>query len=444
MESPSYRAVVARKDAAAAGTVAVGLAFVTVTWFMQSGHAYGYDEGVTVGYFVQNDSLLAAVTTQRVFNNHPLLTAVDWLIWHAGGRSEAWMRVAPLIAALGCITAVGWWAHRRQGLLPTVGAVAIACSGPLLVEQAAQARGYAFAALAVTISTILSESAWRTGRWRKTAYTVCVFAGLASHLYVALVIVAHGAAIAVGRRELLHAWFRASWIGGLFALFVYAPMLPTIATASRDRDGSFDPDFPTTALDALFGSMVGGIVAGCLVVGGLIASRRVEPRIVLGVVLGLLGVVWVVVQPFDLYPRFLIWATPLTALAIAPFVRRHPVGLVPTLLVAALAAPTVADTIAEEGDTRAVADSILAIHALGQPCTLGYFSESLRGYLDPLPPDLRQESDCDVVFLRRADVSQLPEDMAPVGRLPDSEVCAATQDPEIAGILHRFERPCMS
>lgn len=60
--------------------------------------SYQYDEAVTVGFFVRRPSFVDAVTSQQNFNNHPLLTAVSWVVHRFGGTSEAWLRVASSVS----------------------------------------------------------------------------------------------------------------------------------------------------------------------------------------------------------------------------------------------------------------------------------------------------------------------------------------------------------
>src|SRR4029077_16341949 len=145
--------------------------------------------------------------------------------------------------------------------------------------------------------------------------------GVATHLYM-LVILAIQVVICLSDRRVLQRWVL-PWIASLIGLAAYAkiwrPMRATADTLGRH----FRVGFPRDLGVALLGSSL--LAAGLLliVVVPVLGRVRHSPIVrltALGILLAV-TTVWLI-APYALYPRFLLWLAPLTALAAAAAVRR--------------------------------------------------------------------------------------------------------------------------
>lgn len=364
------------------------------------GSSFTYDESVTVGYFVRAPTFVDAVTSQIVFNNHPAFTAVAWLVDALGGTTEAWMRAPAVLAGVACVIVVARFATERFGLVPGLAAGAFVATNPLFVELSRQARGYSLAALAVAASSVLV--ARTSGAWSRplpATYSAAVAVGLLAHLYVAIAIAAHGAyVLGFGDRVVLGRWFRWSVVGGAAAVIGYLPMLDTMAAAAEARKGAFVPDFPGQVAEALFGPVGLGALAIATIAVGAALTPRILPSIAVAALL--VGFVWIVLQPFDLYPRFLVSVVPAVGLLLgAATARRCQMGAL-ALVLALASVPVVIDRRNDTSTIRAVAASASALaEADRDVCFLGYFGESFAAYTEPEPPG----PGCDVTLARRKD-----------------------------------------
>src|SRR5437763_9783805 len=97
------------------GAAAGGLTFAV--YLLGSGRNYDYDSSETVGNFIGTRSLLDPFRRQRVFNNHPLLSFLDHLVYSAGWHSPTGLRVLPILFAALSVALVAAWAARRWGVL---------------------------------------------------------------------------------------------------------------------------------------------------------------------------------------------------------------------------------------------------------------------------------------------------------------------------------------
>ncbi len=388
------------------------------------GSSFTYDESVTVGYFVRAPTFIDAITTQIVFNNHPAFTALAWLVDALGGTTEAWMRAPAVLAGLACVIVVARYATARFGLVPGLAAGAFVATNPLFVELSRQARGYSLAALAVAASSVLGA---RTGgdsdQPLPGTYAVAVAAGLLAHLYVAIAIAAHGAyVLGLRDRVALERWFQLSVLGGAGAVVGYLPMLGTMAGAAGARDGAFVPNFPEQVAEALFGAPA----LAALAVATIFFATALRPRTVpaIAVASALVGAVWIVLQPFDLYPRFLVWVVPAVGLLLsAAAERRLQVSALALVLVLA-SVPVVVDRRNDTSTIRAVAASASALAEADRAvCFLGYFGESFAAYIEPEPPG----PDCDVTLVRRDDPQR--------GSLAPARPHHVTADPSVCAFV---------
>src|SRR5262249_46322746 len=141
-----------------------------------------------------------------------------------------------------------------------------------------------------------------------------VAAGLATHLYMLLVLVAH-IALVLARPARLRPWIPL-WLSALtLGSMTYLGTGATMLHSAERESHLLRLRFPLALLAALLGSSHATLVIlGLLALTGaaLVFSRPVA--VATATLTACLVVVWLVLAPLDLYPRFFIWlAIPLAA-----------------------------------------------------------------------------------------------------------------------------------
>ncbi|TML83648.1 MAG: hypothetical protein E6G09_08485 [Actinobacteria bacterium] len=265
----------------AAGAVTFGV------YLVGSGRSYDYDSSETVGSFIATPSLLDPFRRQLVYNNHPLFSFLDHLVYSAGGRSALDLRILPILFGAAVV------------------AIVVAVVSTLLVDR------------------LLTKPR----RSLSAAYIVVVAAGIATHVYMLLLLLGQ-IGIVVARsgatRAWLTRWAAAIVLGALAYVDIGAAMVRSASRAGH----VFRPRFPL----ALLTTLLGGTRTPLVVLGllALVGAAAVFSRALLmsaaAVTAGVL-VIWLWLAPLELYPRFLIWLAPPAALAVAVAVRRFPLAL---------------------------------------------------------------------------------------------------------------------
>ena len=369
-----------------------------------AGRSYGYDESVTVGGFVATPSLLDPFRRQIVFNNHPLFSFLEHVIWSAGGRSETWMRLLPALFAAATVGIIGWWGARRWCAVAGLAAGGVLAVNPLFVDAARSVRGYSLVALCAVVSTIMTVQLVERGERRSwsVAYVVATAAGLAVHFYMAFVLA--GIVVFVAARGKVTEGWRLRWFASaLFGSLAYLGLFDAMFAASQLRGRSVRLSFPLEAARDLLGTRAMAVVSLALVVAAiaLVSGRRREvvlPALAVG---GLLTFVWLVLAPIDLYPRFLVWLVPGVAVCVGRAVARWRVALVPAAVAIVAMIGTWAGSLG--GDKMALPKAAALVEATraggGTPCAIG--AEALLAYTTP-PRDVTDLTDidsCDVVVV---------------------------------------------
>jgi hypothetical protein len=381
-ESPDLGA---RNSALGLGVAAAIVAFAT--YFIASGRAYDYDGSVTVGAFVRSGGLFDVFRKTVVFNNQPYFSFIEHIVWDLGGRSEAWMRVAPVAAGAAAVGVFVAWSVRRWGVVAGVSAGLVFAANPLFADLSRSVRGYSLLVLGCTASTVILVDALGGAapmtRARGVWYTVAIGIAIGTQFYAALVLAAHVATL-IARRALDRDWRLRLVAAVIIGLLPYVQMINALADTAQSRRGTFDARFPLTAGRAILGQQyVAVVIIGVivLVVLGFAARQRaLLPAII--VIAVALFVVWVVLHPFDLYPRFLVWLVPAAAVAVAVAVnRRAYVALIVLVAVIAMISSEARTWNADPVPSRAVAQRIVADRAAGRvPCAVGTSYEIVEGY----------------------------------------------------------------
>lgn len=355
-----------------------------------AGRSYSYDESVTVAFFVDRP-LGTPFLEQRVANNHPFFSFLEQLVWQVGGTSEAAMRLLPALFAALTVGVLMWWTRRRWTTTASLAAGAVLLANPFFVEFGQSVRGYSLFVLAAVVSTIaaidlLDREEHEEADRLALVYVVAAAIGLTTHLYMAIVLAGHGSLV-LARGRLSLTWVRRWLLVGGAAALVFANAMP------ERRTGVFDASFPLDTAWGLFANdVVAAIALGAACVACLSANRR-DLALVTGPLL-VAGVIWAVLHPLDLYPRFFVFVVPAIAAATAWCVARRPRFLAPVAVAAALMLPTGAPV---DHGLDEVAATLLAIEADGHlACAVG--AEALSAYTFEVQP-FHEDAECDVVAL---------------------------------------------
>ncbi len=165
-----------------AGAVTFGL------YLVGSGRTYDYDSSETVGSFIATPSLLDPFRRQLVYNNHPLFSFLDHLVYSAGGRSALDLRILPILFGAAVVAIVVEWSARHWGLVGAATAGLVLGANSSFAELSRSVRGYSLLCLSAVVSTLLVDRLLtQPRRLVSTAYIIAVAAGIATHVYMLLV-----------------------------------------------------------------------------------------------------------------------------------------------------------------------------------------------------------------------------------------------------------------
>ena len=356
---------------------------VTASFYaLGSGRAYDYDSSESVGAFIATPSLLDPFQRQLQFNNHPLFSFIDHVVYTMGGHSETALRAFPITVAALTVGIVGFWAADRWGLPAGVAASAILATNPTYAELSRSVRGYSLLTFCAVVSTLLLVRLLEgSDRRMMVVYSAMVAAGVATHLY-ATFFLAGQVAVVVAAGKFNRAWLGA-WLGGLLlGLVAYVGIADRMLAFGAREHGAFQPRFPIATANALLGSssLAIALLAAITLVGAIRILRH-EIAIGLGVTTTAIAMVWVS-SPRDLYPRFLVWLIPGVALFVAATAPRS--RLILPLVGVAVAAMIEVDThywTTNPVPSLQAAQTVLDARADDdRPCVLPDIRGALMGY----------------------------------------------------------------
>jgi hypothetical protein len=367
-------------------------------YFWGAGRSFGYDEANTVGTFVRQGDLLRPFNTQAVFNNHPLFSFAETVVGKLASTDEPVMRLLPALFGAATVALFAWWAQRRYGTLAAVSGAIVLATCPLFVTEVRQARGYAVVAFAALVASIVLVDDIRSRRGR-VVYVVAVAAGVATHLYMLIVVAAHVAYL-LARRPLDRRRVADVALGVAVGGIAYIGLWRAMIDGAEERGNRYRPEFPSDLARDLLGRHSVAITALAILaaVAGWTLVRRRELVAALTLPVVLVWFVWQVVQPTDLYPRFLIAAALPLAATVAWSVHRH--GWLAPLAVtgAVFALVTQRDDLRREPPIRDAAVVVASARELGlRPCAMGFPAIGAYTEAPPRYTNISQVPDCDVV-----------------------------------------------
>lgn len=317
-----------RLGAAMVAAVAGGVTTFLLSWRLD--RSFNFDEAVNVEAVIQRGSAWAAINGTETFNNHPVFAVGQSVWWALGGDGEARQRLLPVLYGIAAVTLLCWWVSRRLGALAGASAGAVFALNPMFISQARSVRGYSLVVLCVVVATIcLIEFARHDDRRHLAPYVLAMICALGTHPFAGVPLGAISLAVVAYQRR-LHVEVVAAWClaaGG--TLLVYLPAFDDLRASVGARGSRYLPWAARTTTSELLGRdtitawLVGALLAVALATLVMRRDLRWPAITVVGLVVGQFLLVWQVVRPFDLYPRFFLGLLPFVAIGVGCAVRHQ-------------------------------------------------------------------------------------------------------------------------
>ena len=381
-----------------------------------SNRSLGYDAAASFANFIATPSIWDAFAvrsviptipvTQVATNDHVLLSLLSHFIYSATGtRSEVVYRLLPALAAGATVGVSTAALARRFGILAGICAGLFIATDPLFVDNGRDIRGYSLAALGSVIATLILSSRWTRGRL--IAYALIMGLAISAQLFAGVVLLCHVAWMLTrrSRPELIRlapAWFVSLLIG----VAANANIQFIEFTQHGLPAPMFYPTFPSDLVFFLLGAPVLLPIGLWLSSAGLgLWLQRREPWLwaTIAVLAAVVLVLWLVLRPAFLYPRFFIFLVPACGYLMAAAIARWWV-LAPIVVLGAAAA-VVSQASGYTEDPLALpqaAAAVARIHESGQrACVIHSDEQVLSAYTTDFTVVTRPEQlhDCDAVVV---------------------------------------------
>jgi hypothetical protein len=385
-------------------------------YMIGSRRSFGYDAAATFANFVATPSIWDAFAvrsviptipvTQVATNDHVLVSLLSHLIYSSTGtRSEAVYRLVPALAAGATVGVSTTALTRRFGLLAGVCAGLYIATDPLFVDNARDLRGYSLAALGSVLATLILNGKWTRGRL--AAYAAIMGLAIAAQLFAGVVLLLHIAWILTRRSKQQVVQLAPAWIAALvIGLAANATIQVTELTQHGLPPPMFNPTFPSDTVFFLLGAPVLlplGLWLSSAGLGLWLERRQVWLWSSLAVLAAVVLVLWLVLRPAFLYPRFFIFLVPACAFLMAAAIARWWV-LAPVVALGAAAA-AVSQASGYTQDPLALpqaAAAVARIHASGgSACVIHSDEQVLSAYTTDFRVVTRADQlrDCDAVVV---------------------------------------------
>jgi mannosyltransferase len=289
-----------------------------------------YDEAATISSATRSWPQLWA-ELGNVDAVHGLYYALMHLVFDVLGYTPTTLRM-PSALAVGAAAALVVVLGRqlsgsRLGLIAGLAFIVV----PRVTWAGGEGRSYAITALLAVALTVVFVAAQTTSRRRWwLGYAALAALSSALFLYLALVVLAHGATLAwrLARRDRMAVFFARRWaLAAAGAALLSAPLALEIVSQSG-QVAWIDPIGPATVGQVLgeqwfAGSAPFAVVAWALILAGAVVLVRRHDRVVLATVLPALllptvALIVISVVHAPLYqPRYLTMGAPFVALAVA-------------------------------------------------------------------------------------------------------------------------------
>jgi len=385
-------------------------------YMIGSNRSFGYDAAASFANFIATPSIWDAFAvrsviptipvTQVATNDHVLLSLLSHFIYSATGtRSEVVYRLLPALAAGATVGVSTAALARRFGILAGICAGLFIATDPLFVDNGRDIRGYSLAALGSVIATLILSSRWTRGRL--IAYALIMGLAISAQLFAGVVLLCHVAWMLTRRSRpelvrLAPAWFVSLLIG----VVANANIQFIEFTQHGLPAPMFYPTFPSDLVFFLLGAPVLLPIGLWLSSAGLgLWLQRREPWLwaTIAVLAAVVLVLWLVLRPAFLYPRFFIFLVPACGYLMAAAIARWWV-LAPVVVLGAAAA-VVSQASGYTEDPLALpqaAAAVARIHESGQrACVIHSDEQVLSAYTTDFTVVTRPEQlhDCDAVVV---------------------------------------------
>ena len=385
-------------------------------YMIGSNRSLGYDAAASFANFIATPSIWDAFAvrsviptipvTQVATNDHVLLSLLSHFIYSATGtRSEVVYRLLPALAAGATVGVSTAALARRFGILAGICAGLFIATDPLFVDNGRDIRGYSLAALGSVIATLILSSRWTRGRL--IAYALIMGLAISAQLFAGVVLLCHAAWMLTRRSRpelvrLAPAWFVSLLIG----VAANANIQFIEFTQHGLPAPMFYPTFPSDLVFFLLGAPVLLPIGLWLSSAGLgLWLQRRKPWLwaTIAVLAAVVLVLWLVLRPAFLYPRFFIFLVPACGYLMAAAIARWWV-LAPVVVLGAAAA-VVSQASGYTEDPLALpqaAAAVARIHESGQrACVIHSDEQVLSAYTTDFTVVTRPEQlhDCDAVVV---------------------------------------------
>lgn len=322
--------------------------------------------------------------SQIAGNDHVLVSLVSHLIYSlTGTRSEVVYRLLPALAAGGTVGAATAVLAQRFGIVAGVSAGLYVATNPMFVENSRDLRGYSVAALCGLLATVLFVQG-RWTRWRLATYGALLGLAIAAHIFAGLVLVAHVLWV-IARRTWPNLWTLVpAWVlAAVIAVAANGYILWVDLTQHGFVGRQFTTGFPSDLLFYLLGArslLAIGLWLSTAALGLWALRRERMLWVAAALVAATVAVLWLVVEPYYLYPRFFIFLIPGVAYLIAGTVKRWKV-LAPVVVLGAVAAAVslVPDYTSDPLALRQAAAAVQLGDAAGKRVCLIHSDEQVLG-----------------------------------------------------------------
>lgn len=366
------------------------------------GRSFDFDESVAVWTTIRRGSATVPFTETAVFNTHPIFSSWQSVWWDLGGMGEARQRIFPVLYGALAVALLAGWVARRLGPRAGIAAGLVLGLNPMFVSQARAVRGYSLAILGIVLAVVCvleyvrhDDRRSRSAGWLLAGHALWIVLAVGTHAVSVVVLGSIGLAALLllarvdGRLVL-------SWVvAGAGVALVYGWTISELLNTADSRGSRYLESLGEQTFEEVLGrDPITIAIHGGLVVVAVLAFAMADPTgrarsfpasvLIAGLVIAQFFLLWQVVQPYDLYPRFFLGAVPLVAIAVAFAVRHHG----PMLLLVAIAAGFVVDDVRSvrtaEVPLRDVGDVVVAADALDlRLCAVG--TEAMLPYLAGIP-----------------------------------------------------------
>jgi hypothetical protein len=376
----------ARRGARRVGVAATGCSLLFLV--AGAGRGFDLDSSITAHMFVTTPSLLDPFQRAFVFNNHVLFSFLDHVVFSVtGSRSGTVLRALPIAIAASAVGVFAAVLTRRFGTLAGLAGAALLTTNPLFADIGTQLRGYGLVVLCAIVTTALLGDALATGSMStgaRVAYALFSAVGVATHLYMLLVVLVHVVA-SLSNRAVAARWVT-PWLAAGLGGAAYVSVWDDMRTAARVSGHQFRATFPRDLTVAIMGgSVLAALLVAAVAVPSLWERRRDRVVRLAGIAIAVAVAVPWLVAPFDLYPRFFAWLVPLAAAGAAATVAKRPRAIAVVGLAVVIQTSTAWPRLTTDEVPNRQAAGILtaAIERGGLPCVSDDFT-ALRtlGYTD--------------------------------------------------------------